>query len=124
AALLSVALVIAYIVWIADAWSDTGRALQTTYAAALGVFIVHACEEFFAGFQRQLPALVGARWSDAQFVLFNAAWLAMFVLAGWGLRRGRPVAVLIALFLAIGGGVANGLGHLVLVAVRGGYFPG
>jgi hypothetical protein len=47
-----------------------------------------------------------------------------FVLAGFGLARAwRPVYV-IALFLAIGGGIGNGLGHVVLALRAGGYFPG
>ena len=44
----------------------------------------------------------------------NAAWFSTFVLAGWGLRRRRPLAVLIVLFFALGGGVGNGVAHLLL----------
>jgi hypothetical protein len=124
AALLSVALVIAYIVWIAGAWRLTSRSLQATYGAALLIFLAHASEEFVTGFQRQLPALVGDEWSDAQFLVFNATWLVTFVVAGWGLRRHRPLAVLVVLFVALGGGIGNGVAHLGLAAARGGYFPG
>ena len=51
-------------------------------------------------------------------------WLAVFVVAGIGMRTSRRPAFLVALFLGLGGGIANGLGHLALAAQRGGYFPG
>ncbi len=124
AALLSGALVIAYAVWIGGAWNLAGRHLRATYGVALAIFVVHACEEFLTGFQRRLPALVGTRWTDTQFLVFNAAWFATFVLAAWGLHRRHPLAVLIVLFLALGGGVGNGVAHLLLVVTQGGYFPG
>jgi len=124
ASLLSVALVIAYAVWMAGGWTLAGSSLHTTYAVALAIFVVHACEEYLTGFQRRMPALVGATWTDSQFLVFNATWLAAFVLAGWGLYRRHPISVLIALFLALGGGIGNGIAHLALVAVRGRYFPG
>jgi hypothetical protein len=125
AALLSVALVIAYAVWIAGAWSLAGRSLEATYGAALVIFLLHASEEFLTGFQRRLPALIGDdRWTDAQFVIFNAVWFTTFALAGWGLRGRRPLAALIVLFFALGGGVGNGVAHLMLLAIQGGYFPG
>jgi hypothetical protein len=124
AALLSVALVIAYAVWIGGTWSLASRSLQATYGGALLIFPLHACEEFLTGFQRRLPALVGDRWSDTQFLVFNAAWFTTFVFAGLGLRRRRPLAVLIVLFFALGGGIGNGIAHLLLVVAQGGYFPG
>ena len=124
AALLSVAFVIAYALWIGEAWSLGSRSLTATYSLALGIFLIHAGEEFLTGFQRRLPALVGGYWTDTQFLVFNAAWFAAFVLAAWGLRRHRPLAVLIVLFFALGGGVGNGIAHLLLVVVQGGYFPG
>jgi hypothetical protein len=123
-ALLSVALVIAYVVWIAGPWSLAGRSLDATYAVALVIFLLHASEEFLTGFQRRLPALVGDRWTDTQFLLFNAAWFTTFVVAGLGLRRRRPLAALVVLFFALGGGIGNGLAHLALVAIQRGYFPG
>jgi hypothetical protein len=125
AALLSVALVIAsYVVWVRGAWSLAGRSLQATYGIALVIFPLHACEEFLTGFPRRFPALVGDHWTDRQFIVFNAAWLTTFVLAAWGLRRHRPLAALIVLFFALGGGVGNGIAHLLLVVAQGGYFPG
>ncbi|HEY2434747.1 MAG TPA: HXXEE domain-containing protein [Vicinamibacterales bacterium] len=124
AALISVAFLAAYAVWLWGAWSLGSPSLQATYVVAVAIFFVHACEEFLTGFQRRLPALVGDHWTDTQFLVFNATWFAAFVLAGWGLRRRRPLAVLIVLFLALGGGVGNGVAHLLLVVAQGGYFPG
>ena len=124
AALLSVALVIAYVAWGHGAWSFASRSLQPTYGVALAIFLLHACEEFLTGFQRRLPALVGDHWTDRQFLVFNAAWFATFVVAGWALRQRHPLAVLIVLFFALGGGVGNGIAHLLLVVSQRGYFPG
>jgi hypothetical protein len=71
------------------------------------------------------PPLFGAEpWSSTRFLLFNLAWIAAFIIGGLGMADARRWAYLIALFLAIGGGVGNGMGHLALVLVRGGYFPG
>ena len=124
ATLLSVALVIAYALWVRGRWSLASRSLQVTYVVALVIFLIHSLEEFVTGFQRRLPALVGDRWTDTQFLVFNAVWFTTFVAAGWGLRRRHPLAALIVLFFALGGGVGNGTAHLVLVATQGGYFPG
>jgi hypothetical protein len=124
AALLSAALVVAYAVWVRGAWSVASGSLLSTYAVGLVVFLIHAYEELRTGFQRRLPALVGAEWTDSQFLVFNTAWFAAFVFAGWALRRRHPLSVLIVLFFAIGGGVGNGMAHLLLVVNRRGYFPG
>lgn len=124
AALLSVALVVSYLVWLGGAWTAASRSLATTYAIGLLVFLAHVAEEFLTGFQRQLPALVGDRWTDAQYLVFNAAWFAGFVVAGLALRQRHPLAILIVLFFAIGGGVGNGVAHLLLVVLQRGYFPG
>ena len=124
AALLSVAFVIAYAVWLGGSWNFQSRSLQATYGIAVVIFLLHACEEFFTGFQRRLPALIGSRWTDAQFLVFNTAWFAVFVVAGWGLRRRHALAVLIVLFFALAGGVGNGIAHMLLVVTQRGYFPG
>ena len=124
AAFLSVALVIAYAVWILGAWSVAHPSLRSTYGVALAIFLLHASEEFLTGFQRRLPALVGDHWTDRQFLVFNAAWFATFIAAGLALRQRRPLAVLIVLFFALGGGVGNGVAHLLLVVNQRGYFPG
>ena len=66
----------------------------------------------------------GGPWSQRQFVVFNAVWLALFLAATLGVaQRWRPAYVL-TLFRAIGGGIGNGLGHIALAIQAGGYFPG
>lgn len=125
AALLSVALVLAYVVWAGGAWSSRHPWLGATYRVGLLVFVLHASEEYLQGFHRRLPALAGAaRWTDLQFLAFNAVWFAIFVIAAWAMQRRRPLGVLVVLFFALAGGVGNGIGHLLLALGQGGYFPG
>jgi len=123
-ALLAVALVLAYVVWLAQPVLEPRRVLSA-YLLALAAQGLHFIEEYRAGFYREFPPLVGAApWSRSTFLLFNLAWLFVFVLAAQGVaRRWRPAAVVV-LFLALGGGVLNGLGHFALAARAGAYFPG
>ena len=123
-ALLAVALVLAYVVWLAQSVLEPRRVLSA-YLLALAAQGLHFIEEYRAGFYREFPPLVGAApWSRSTFLLFNLAWLFVFVLAAQGLaRRWRPAGV-VALFLALGGGVLNGLGHFALAARASAYFPG
>jgi hypothetical protein len=51
-------------------WLGRAAALLTV-ALTLVIFLLHACEEFLTGFQRRIPALVGDRWTDTQFLVFN-----------------------------------------------------
>ena len=121
---LSVGLVIAYLLWLAARWKNDPAAVLPMYLLAIAVQCLHFAEEFVIGFQRQFPKLIGYEWSDAQFVTFNMAWLAVFVLAGLGVYRRMQLAYLVVLFLALAGGVGNGAGHLLLSATQGRYFPG
>ena len=80
--LLSAGLVIAYLVWIAAPWKNDPTAVLPMYLLAIAVQCVHFAEEYVTDFQRQFPKLIGGHeWSDAHFVAFNMAWLAMFVVA-------------------------------------------
>lgn len=125
AALLSVALVAAYAIWVAGTWSLQHPWLRVTYSVSLVVFLLHASEEYLHGFQRRLPALVGAdRWSDAQFITFTVVWFVTFVAAAWAIRQRQPVGALVVLFFALAGGVGNGIAHLMLTLREGAYFPG
>ena len=49
---------------------------------------------------------------------------ALFLLAAIGLRHQWRPAYVASLFLAIGGGIGNGLGHIGLAVRANGYFPG
>jgi hypothetical protein len=122
--LLSVGLVIAYLLWVGTRWKNDPAAVLPVHLLAIAVQCLHFAEEFVTGFQRQFPKLIGYEWSDARFVTFNMAWLAVFVLAGLGVYRRVQLAYLVVLFLALAGGVGNGAGHLLLSATQGRYFPG
>jgi hypothetical protein len=124
AAGLGAGLVISYLLWIAARWKNDPAAVLPMCLLAIAVQCLHFTEEYLTGFQRQFPKLIGVEWSDARFVTFNMAWLAVFVLAALGVYRRAPLAYLPVLFLALAGGVANGAGHLILCAAQGGYFPG
>jgi hypothetical protein len=122
--LLGVGLVIAYLLWIAARWKNDPAVVLPMCLLAIAVQCLHFTEEYLTGFQRQFPKLIGDEWSDARFVAFNMAWLAVFVLAALGVYRRVALAYLVVLFLALGGGVGNGAGHLLLSASQGRYFPG
>jgi CDP-diglyceride synthetase len=122
--LLSVGLVVAYGLWATARWKNDSAAVLPVYLLAIAVQCLHFTEEYLTGFQRQFPKLLGGDWSDASFVTFNMLWLAAFVLAGLGVYRRVPLAYLIVLFLALIGGVGNGISHLVLSVSYGRYFPG
>jgi hypothetical protein len=121
---LSGGLVVSYGVWIAARWNNDAAAVLPTYLLAIAVQCLHFTEEYVTGLQHQFPELFGIHWSDARFVTFNMLWLAAFVLAGLGVYRRVPLAYLVVLFLALIGGVGNGVSHLILSAMSRGYFPG
>jgi hypothetical protein len=121
---LSGGLVVSYVVWVAARWRNDGDAVLPFYLLAIAVQCLHFTEEYLTGFQHRFPRLFCGDWSDARFVTFNMLWMAAFVLAGWGVYRRVQLAYLIVLFLALIGGVGNGISHLVLSAANRGYFPG
>jgi hypothetical protein len=123
-ALLDTALVVAFLVWIAARWHDDPARVLPAYLLGLAVQCLHFAEEFATGFQRDFPRLLGYTWSDTRFVTFNLAWLALFLLAALGVYRRVRLAHLPVLFFALGGGIGNGAGHLLLCMRQGGYFPG
>src|SRR5271170_4999753 len=121
---LSCGLVVAYGVWVAARWKNDVFAVLPIYLIAIAVQCLHFTEEYVTGFQHQFPRLFGSDWSDSRFVSFNMLWLAAFVLAGLGIYLRVQLAYLIVLFLALIGGVGNGMTHLVLAATYRRYFPG
>lgn len=122
---LVAALVVSYVIWLSrDVWPRAEHVLPF-YAAAFLVQCAHIVEEYRGDFNRVFPPVLGSEpWSDRRFLAFNMVWLVVFALAGAALARRQPWAVVVALFLALGAGVGNGLGHLALSARAGGYFPG
>lgn len=103
-----------------------GRAVLRPACLALAIQLLHFGEEYATGFQRLFPLRLGlAPWSDAFFVAFNCAWLAIWALSILALkRRPIPLAALIALWFLGLAAVANGIGHPLLALANGGYFPG
>jgi hypothetical protein len=123
--LLVVTLAVCYALWARRSEWPPAKSIIGVYAVAVVVQCAHLFEEYRTGFYRVFPPVFGADpWSARRFLTFNFVWLIVFLIAGFGLVRGRKGAYLVAMFLAIGGGVLNGLGHIALSIREGGYFPG
>ena len=122
---LVVTLALCYGIWVRRSEWPPAKSIIGVYSVAVIVQGAHLFEEYRTGFYRVFPTVFGADpWSARRFLVFNFVWLTVFLIAGFGLVRGRNGAYLVAMFLAIGGGILNGLGHLALAAREGGYFPG
>jgi len=122
---LVVALVVSCIIGMRPIGTEQLRGAVPAYLFAVGAQVAHLIEEYRAGFYREFPPVFGAApWSGEAFLTFNLLWLLVFGLAAIGLTRGWRPAFAIALFLAFGGGVMNGLAHVAFAAMAGGYFPG
>jgi hypothetical protein len=122
---LVAALIVAYLLGLRPIRVEHLRELMPVYVTAIGAQVVHLIEEYRTGFHRDFPPVFGQPpWSSERFLLFNLAWLIVFGLAGIGLVRGWRLAVVAALFLALGGGILNGMAHAALAVRAGGYFPG
>jgi Protein of unknown function with HXXEE motif len=120
---LAVVLVVSYAL-AASGTLRTSERLLWPAALAVVVQAAHFAEELGSGFQRELPSLAGAPpWSLARFALFNGAWLVAFAWAAATRGRSR-LGLAILGFLALGGGLLNGVAHVLLAIWRGGYFPG
>jgi len=121
---LNIGLVICFALWVRHAWPAPSTRLQWAYGFGLLVQTLHVGEEYVTAFNIAFPRLFGYEWTSAQFLSFNFAWLAILTLSMVGLWRGARWAYLAVLFVAVGVGIINGLGHLALAARSGGYFPG
>ncbi|MEM7052866.1 MAG: HXXEE domain-containing protein [Acidobacteriota bacterium] len=99
-------------------------AIQRLFRIAIVVQGAHFLEELLTGFAVWFPAVLGqAPWSTEFFVIFNLAWLFIWLAAAAALPTGRrwPLAPLWFLALALAG---NGVVHPLLALRAGGYFPG
>ncbi|MGH7896020.1 MAG: HXXEE domain-containing protein [Candidatus Binatia bacterium] len=121
---LNIGLLVCFALWMAAPWGPCSPRLRGAVAVAIAIQILHVVEEHAAGFYRAFPARFGYEWSAPRFVVFNVAWLLLFVLALVGLRSGARLSYLVVLFLAVVGGVGNGIVHVALATQAGGYFPG
>ena len=119
---LDIALLVALALWLGGKWRVTSI---MPYALGIVALAIHFAEEYATGFYREFPRVIGtAPWDESRFAAFNLAWLAVFVIAAVAARRGTSVAMILVLFFAIGAGIINGVGHVALALLRGGYFPG
>lgn len=123
---LSAGLVIAYFVWISnyDVVYGPRRRISLIYGVAVGLQGLHFLEEYLTGFWTEFPSFWGYEWSNELFATFNLVWLGIFVLAGVGLVAGVRLSYLVVWFMAIVGGIANGVLHTMASLTRGAYFPG
>ena len=93
-------------------------------AAAIAVQCAHFVEEWMTGFNCRFPELLGlAPWSIELWATFNLVWIAIWVLAVFGVLRGLRVALFPIWFLTVAS-VANCVAHPLLALAAGGYFPG
>lgn len=94
------------------------------FLIGLAAQCMHFMEEFVTRFQDRFPALLGLpAWSQNFFVVFNLAWLSVWIVSAIGLRRGYRLALFPVWFFAIGA-IVNGIAHPMLAVVAQGYFPG
>lgn len=123
---LNAGLLAAYGIWATRAPLNAAamNRLLPVYLVAVGVQVLHFGEEYATGFQRAFPALFGGTWSDGQFVTFNLIWVAVFVLAAIGVRGGFQPSLVVVWFLALIGGIGNGIAHLGISLATRSYFPG
>ena len=99
-------------------------AASRALAVAAGIQCIHFVEEAATGFHEQFGPVFGlASMPFPGFVVFNLAWIAIWIASIPGLRSGRSAAFFAAWFLAIAGTI-NGIAHPLLAIAVGGYFPG
>ncbi|MFH0882115.1 MAG: HXXEE domain-containing protein [bacterium] len=94
------------------------------FAAAIAVQTFHFLEEYATAFYTAFPGIYGESWTSAQFATFNVVWLVVLIVAAVGVRKNVRLALLAVWFLALVGGIGNGLLHAWLSYRNGGYFPG
>ena len=100
------------------------HAASHALALAVGVQSAHFAEETATGFHERFPALFGLPSMPLSvFVVFNLAWLGIWIASVTGLRSARTAAFFAAWFLGIAG-MLNGIAHPLLAVAVGGYFPG
>jgi hypothetical protein len=92
---------------------------------AVVVQAAHFAEELWKGFFTAFPQVLGLPpWSRRAFIVFNVAWLAVWLIsvpaaAAPGSRLAQWTLWFLALALLL-----NGIAHPVLAVLARGYFPG
>ncbi len=99
-------------------------AASRALALATAVQAMHFAEEAATGFHERLGPVFGLpEMQFSFFMAFNLAWLGIWIVSIPGVRSAHTGAFFAAWFLAIAG-MLNGIGHPLLAAAAGGYFPG
>ena len=84
----------------------------------------HFGEEWYTGFYRRFPEMLGfVPWPSTFFVAFNLAWLMTWSVSAAGLSNHPRLFSFPIWFLGIAS-VVNGIAHPALASASGGYFPG
>jgi len=105
---------------------EDARRRRFLVVSALAVLVqaAHFLEELGAGFAARLPDAFGLPPIPVNdFVVFNVMWLAIWLVAIGGVRRGLVVAVWPLWFLGMAA-VLNVIAHPILALSAGAYFPG
>ena len=104
----------------------TQERITASRALALATLVqtAHFAEEWATNFHARFPELFGLKPMPLSFfVVFNLAWIAIWIVSVPLLRTARKPALFAAWFLAIAG-MLNGVAHPLIAVVSGGYFPG
>ncbi|MEM7479625.1 MAG: hypothetical protein AAF481_00505 [Acidobacteriota bacterium] len=100
------------------------RRVQRGFRFAVLVQGVHFLEELATGFHLRFPEFLGlAPWPTGFFVVFNLAWIGIWLVASVALPSGARW-VFVPLWFFILGMVINLIAHPLLAVRAGGYFPG
>ncbi len=84
----------------------------------------HFIEEWQTGFAMDFPKTFGLpAIPESSFVVFNLTWIAIWLLAIPGVRRGLTIALWPLWFLGLAA-VLNAVAHPILALRTGTYFPG
>jgi hypothetical protein len=94
------------------------------YLVGIAFQCLHFTEEYVTRFYVRAPEFLGfVAWPSEFFVIFNLTWIALWVLAAVGIKRGMRAAFFPVWFFAIGM-IGNAVWHPLLCLATGGYFPG
>src|SRR4051812_44543174 len=94
------------------------------YLIGVAFQCLHFTEEFVTGFYVRAPEFLGfVAWPTEFFVTFNLIWIAVWLVAAVGIRKGIRIAFFPVWFFAIGM-VGNAIWHPLLCLATRGYFPG
>jgi hypothetical protein len=120
---LSVCFLVCALIWAPRSWHRVPGLIPTSLLAIL-VQCLHFGEELYSGFDRQFPALFERSWDSRSFIAFNLFWLIVFAVSAYSAAHNVSVAYLGLLFLGLGAGVANAIGHILLSLANARLFPG